>query len=69
MTEAGEDRATGLILTGGVAALIYAYLARFLAIALQTVEAGLTRITPSMECAARSLGCSPAGVLARVHAA
>jgi ABC-type Fe3+ transport system permease subunit len=31
----------GLILTGGIAALVYAYLARFLAIALQTVEAGL----------------------------
>jgi len=59
---------TGLLLTGGVVALVYAYLVRFFSVALQTVEAGLTRITPSMECAARSLGCSPAGVLARVHA-
>jgi iron(III) transport system permease protein len=57
----------GLILTGGIAALVYAYLARFLAIALQTVEAGLTRITPSMEAAARSLGSSPAETLRRVH--
>jgi iron(III) transport system permease protein len=59
---------TGLLLTGGIAALIYAYLVRFFSVALQTVEAGLTRITPSMESAARSLGCSPAGVLKRVHA-
>ncbi len=59
---------TGLLLTGGIAALIYAYLVRFFSVALQTVEAGLTRITPSMESAARSLGCSPGGVLARVHA-
>ncbi len=59
---------TGLLLSGGIAALVYAYLVRFFSVALQTVEAGLTRITPSMESAARSLGCSPAGVLRRVHA-
>jgi iron(III) transport system permease protein len=59
---------TGLLLTGGVAALVYAYLVRFFSVALQTVEAGLTRITSSMEAAARSLGCSPAAVLKRVHA-
>lgn len=57
----------GLILTGGIAALSYAYLARFLAIALQTVEAGLARITPSMEAAAQSLGSSQAETLRRVH--
>ena len=57
----------GLILTGGIAALVYAYLARFLAIALQTVEAGLGRITPSMESAARSLGSGPGETLRRVH--
>lgn len=57
----------GLILTGGLAALVYAYLARFLAIALQTVEAGMARITPSMEAAARSLGSGPAETLRRVH--
>ena len=58
----------GLIFTGGIAALVYAYLVRFLAVALQTVEAGLTRIRPSMEDAARSLGLSPLETLWRVHA-
>jgi iron(III) transport system permease protein len=58
----------GLVLTGSVAALIYAYLIRFLAIALQTVEAGLSRITPHMEDAARSLGLGAGETLARVHA-
>jgi iron(III) transport system permease protein len=57
----------GLLITGGIAALIYAYLARFLSIALQTMEAGFARVTPSMEAAARSLGCSPAQTLRRVH--
>jgi iron(III) transport system permease protein len=57
----------GLILTGGIAALVYAYLARFLSIALQTVEAGMGRITSSMDDAARSLGCGEAATLRRVH--
>jgi iron(III) transport system permease protein len=58
---------TGLPLTGSIAALIYAYVVRFLAVAFQTVEAGLTRVTPSMDDAARSLGFSPGRTLARVH--
>ena len=58
---------TGLLLTGSMIALIYAYLVRFLAVAFQTVEAGLTRVTPSMDDAARSLGLSPVRTLARVH--
>ena len=57
----------GLLLTGTITALVYAYLVRLLAIALQTTEAGLAKITPSMEDAARSLGATPAGALARVH--
>src|SRR6185295_13797421 len=58
----------GLLLTGTIVALVYAYVVRFLAVALQTMEAGLARVTPSMEDAARSLGASPARTLARVHA-
>ena len=57
----------GLLLTGTLVALVYAYLVRLLAVSLQTLEAGLAKITPSMEHAARSLGASAAGTLARVH--
>ena len=57
----------GLLLTGTVVALVYAYLVRLLAVALQTAEAGLAKITPSMEDAARSLGAGVIGALARVH--
>jgi iron(III) transport system permease protein len=60
--------APGLLLTGSIAALVYAYLVRFFAVSLHAVEAGLTRITPSMDSAARSLGLGPAATLARVHA-
>ncbi len=57
----------GLLLTGGVTGLVFAYLARFLAVSLHTVDAGLGRITPAMDMAARSLGEGPAGALKRVH--
>jgi iron(III) transport system permease protein len=57
----------GLLLTGGIVALVYAYLVRFLAIALHTVEASLARITPSMDDAARSLGCDAAATLRQGH--
>jgi len=58
---------TGLLLTGGIAALVYGYVIRFLAVALQTTEAGLAKVTPSMDDAARSLGSGPMETLARVH--
>ncbi len=64
---ANFDISTGLLLTGSIAALVYAYLVRFLTVALQTVEAGLTKITPSMDEAARSLGVGPVGTLIKVH--
>jgi len=58
----------GLLVTGGIAALIYAYLVRFLAVALHTVESSLAKITPSMDDAARSLGLDQGRILRRVHA-
>ena len=58
---------TGLLLTGGVGLLLFAYLVRFLAIGFGSVEAGLAKITPSMDAAARSLGEAPGGLVRRVH--
>jgi iron(III) transport system permease protein len=40
---------------------------RFIAVALQSVEAGLSKITPSMDDAARGLGAGPRGILMRIH--
>lgn len=57
----------GLLITGGIAALVYAYLVRLLAVALQTVQASLAKITPSMDDAARSLGHTQVQTLWRVH--
>ncbi|MCM8613483.1 iron ABC transporter permease [Accumulibacter sp.] len=57
----------GLLLTGGIAALVYAYLVRFLAVALQSVGSSLGKITHSMDDAARSLGLGQTATLRRVH--
>lgn len=59
---------TGLLLTGTGVALVYAYLVRFLAVSLQTAEASLAKITPSMDEAARTLGRGPWRTATEVHA-
>lgn len=58
---------TGLILSGTVFALIFAYVVRFLAVAFGSVESSLAKITPSMDMAARSLGQKPSKMLWHVH--
>jgi iron(III) transport system permease protein len=65
--EEGLGMQPGLLLTGTIAALVYAYLVRLAAVSLQTTDSGLAKITPSMDDAARSLGARPAVTLARVH--
>ncbi len=57
----------GLIVMGSVAALVIAYVIRFLAISIGGIEAGLARIPPSLEQASRLLGETPTGTLRRVH--
>ena len=56
-----------LYLMGTMAALVLAYMIRFLAIAIGGTEAGLARIPPSLEQASRLLGETPASTLKRVH--
>mgnify|MGYP001489624076 FL=1 len=58
---------TGLLLSGTLVALVFAYLVRFLAVSLQTVEAGIGKVGLSIDDTARSLGCRPGEVLRRVH--
>ncbi|MDS9469952.1 iron ABC transporter permease [Paracoccus sp. MBLB3053] len=57
----------GLVLIGSGLALGYAYLARFLAISVGSVEAGLSRIPRSYDHAARALGQDMSGTLRHVH--
>ena len=61
------DHGLRLALAGSVLALVYAYLVRFLAVAYQSVQAGLVKIRPSMDASARSLGHGLLSMLTRVH--
>ena len=58
---------TGLLLSGTLFVLLFAYVVRFLSMSLQAVEAGLGKIKPSMDDAARSLGKTKRQTLASVH--
>ncbi len=59
---------TGLLLTGSLVGLIYAYVVRFMAVAYQGVESSMIKVKPSMEEAARTLGAQPFRVLRRIQA-
>jgi len=61
------NAASGQLLGGTVAALLMAYLVRFLAVAFGPIDSGLGRIRPSIAEAARSLGAAPRGLLQRVY--
>ncbi len=58
---------TGLILTGSGAALVLAYVLRFLAISAGGIESGLAKVSPHLDMAARSLGSRPLKVLGVIH--
>ncbi|MBP2313690.1 iron ABC transporter permease [Azospirillum soli] len=59
---------TGLLLSGTIAAVLFAYLVRFLAVSFNTIEASLGKIRPTMDFASRVLGQSAGKTLVRVHA-
>lgn len=61
------DISTGLLLTGSLAALVFAYLVRFMALALGNIDAGFAKIRPSLDDAASVLGSSVWSRLKRVH--
>lgn len=66
-TEALFNYNPGLIFSGTIVALLFAYTVRFLSISIQTVDSGLTQIKPSMDESARVLGLSSRDVLKRIH--
>ena len=58
----------GLLFSGTVFALLFAYAVRFLAISYGAIDGGLTRITGHMDDAGRTLGANAMGVIRLVHA-
>lgn len=57
----------GLLFSGTIVALVYAYLVRFLAVSFGAVETSLNKIQPSLDDASRSLGYSPSSTLVKIH--
>lgn len=58
---------TGLLLSGSIAAIIFAYVVRFLAVSFGAIETGLQKVTPNVAAAARTLGRGPLGAFFEVH--
>lgn len=58
---------TGLLLSGTLFALVFAYSFRFLSVALQTIDSGLMQIKPTMDASARTLGASHRKILFNIH--
>lgn len=57
----------GFWLTGTSLGLVWAYLTRFVAVALQSLQSGYARMTPQMDDSARMLGASGWRLLSQVH--
>ena len=57
----------GFYITATSLGLVWAYLVRFCAVALQSVQSGYTRIPSSFDDSARTLGSTGFGLMARVH--
>ena len=58
---------TGLLLSGTIFSLIFAYLVRFLAVGFGSVESSLNKIAPSLDDASRSLGYGSTSTLWKIH--
>jgi iron(III) transport system permease protein len=58
---------TGLLIMGSGAAVVYAYVVRFLAVATGTMDTGFQKISPHLEMAARTLGRSRLAALAAIE--
>ena len=55
------------LFTGTIAGVVFAYVARFSAVAMQSVEAGYTRVPVSIDDTARMLGTGALRMWARLH--
>jgi iron(III) transport system permease protein len=61
------DTSVGYFVTATVLGIVWAYLVRFTAVALQSVQSGYTRIPASLDDSARMLGTTGLGLATRVH--
>ncbi|MDB5870163.1 MAG: binding-protein-dependent transport system inner rane component [Polaromonas sp.] len=64
---AAPQTGAGYWVTATVLGIVWAYLVRFCAVALQGIQSGYSRIPSSFDDSARMLGITGAGLLLRVH--
>jgi len=64
---AAPQTGVGTLVTATALGLVWAYLVRFCAVALQSVQSGYARIPVSLDDSARMLGAGGLGLLTRVH--
>ena len=64
---AAPQTGIGYWVTATVLGVVWAYLVRFSAVALQSIQSGYSRIPASFDDSARMLGTTGVGLLARVH--
>ena len=67
MSQSLTGKNVGLVLAGSSAALVIAYAARFLSIAIGFVQAGLGRVSTEFDDIARLMGAGPLTVVRDVH--
>jgi iron(III) transport system permease protein len=58
---------SGLVLSGTLIIVVLAYVIRFLSVSLSAIDAGLERLSPNLDAAARTLGETATSALRRVH--
>lgn len=58
---------TGLVLSGTLFAVIFAYVVRFMAVSIGSIESSLSKVSESMDMAARTMGYTRTQVLTRFH--
>ncbi len=67
LQEAAPQTAVGFWVTATALGIVWAYLVRFCAVALQSVQSGYSRVSTSFDDSARMLGTTGLGLLTRVH--
>lgn len=67
LQQAWPGSSVGAWMTATVLGIVWAYLVRFVSVALQSMQSGYARIPASLDDSARMLGAGGAGLLARVH--
>lgn len=57
----------GLIFSGSMFAIVFAMVVRFSAVAIGSIESSLSKVSPSLDMASRTMGCDSNRMLWRVH--